>query len=186
MSVPADTLDRMATVFYTACTLDGFIADPDDGLDWLFKQDIDQEGPMNYTAFIADMGALAMGATTYQWLLDHLEADGEGWPYSQPTWVFTHRSFPEPDGDIRFTQADVREVHAAMAEAADGRGVWVVGGGDLVGQFADVGLLDEVWVQFAPVTLGAGKPLLPRRLDLRLLDVARNRDFCMTRYAVTR
>ena len=134
----------------------------------------------------ADVGALAMGATTYQWVLDHLEADGEAWPYPQPTWVFTHRTFPPPPGDVRFTQADVRDVHAAMVEAASGRGVWLVGGGDLVGQFADAGLLDEVWVQFAPVTLGAGKPLLPRRLDLALLEVDRNRDFCVTRYAVTR
>ncbi len=141
---------------------------------------------MNYGAFIADIGALAMGATTYQWVLDHLEADGEPWPYTQPTWVFTHRDLPEPVGDVRFTHADVREVHAEMVEAAAGRGVWLVGGGDLVGQFADAGLLDEVCVQFAPVTLGAGKPLLPRRLDLTLLEVARNRDFCMTRYAVTR
>ena len=141
---------------------------------------------MNYGAFIADIGAMAMGATTYQWVLDHLEADGEAWPYTQPTWVFTHRDLPEPGGDVRFTRADVREVHAEMVEAAAGRGVWLVGGGDLVGQFADAGLLDEVCVQFAPVTLGAGKPLLPRQLDLTLLEVARNRDFCMTRYAVTR
>ena len=71
-----------------------------------------------------------------------------------------------------------------MVTAAGDGTVWLVGGGDLVGQFADAGLLDEVWVQYAPVTLGSGKPLLPRRLDLRLLAIERNRDFCMTRYAV--
>ncbi len=60
----------------------------------------------------------------------------------------------------------------------------MVGGGDLVGQFADRGLLDEVWVQYAPVALGAGAPLLNRRLGLRLEDVARNRDCACTRYAV--
>jgi dihydrofolate reductase len=60
----------------------------------------------------------------------------------------------------------------------------VVGGGDLAGQFADAGLLEEIWVQFAAVTLGAGRPLLPRVLDLELLDVARNRDFLCGRYRV--
>src|SRR3712207_7879069 len=49
--------------------------------------------------------------------------------------------------------------------AAGDRNVWVVGGGDLAGQFADVGLLDELIVSIAPVTLGAGAPLLPRRID---------------------
>ena len=170
----------MATVFYTACSLDGFIADPDNSLEWLFVQDLDMEGPMAYPAFVEDVGALAMGATTYQWLLDH----EQGWGYAQPTWVFTHRDLPRRDGDIRFVADDVASAHAAMVEAAGGRTVWVVGGGDLAGQFADAGLLDEVWVQYAPVTLGGGAPLLPRRLDLRLLEVDRNRDFCVTRYAV--
>lgn len=111
-------------------------------------------------------------------------AHGGPWPYDQPTWVFTHRSFPEPAGDVRFTSAAVAEVHAAMAQAAGERDLWVVGGGDLVGQFHDAGLLDEVWVQFAPCTLGSGAPLLPRRVELELLELERNRDFVCTRYAV--
>ena len=56
------------TVYYTATTLDGFIADPADSLDWLLVQDIDADGPMNYNAFIAGVGAIAMGATTYEWI----------------------------------------------------------------------------------------------------------------------
>nr|WP_231980668.1 dihydrofolate reductase family protein [Tessaracoccus coleopterorum] len=109
------------------------------------------------------------------------------WGYGQPTWVFTHRQLPIPEGaDIRLTSADVREVHAEMVVAAEGRDLWVVGGGDLAGQFADAGLLDEVWVQFAPVTLGAGAPLLPRVLDLELLEMARNENFLCGRYRVAR
>ena len=73
-----------------------------------------------------------------------------------------------------------------MAETADGRNVWIVGGGDLVGQFADAGLLDEVIVYIAPVTLGAGAPLLPRRIELQLEEVARNGDFACARYSVVR
>ncbi|HSL63532.1 MAG TPA: dihydrofolate reductase family protein, partial [Gaiellaceae bacterium] len=57
---------------------------------------------------------------------------------------------------------------------------------DLVGQFAEAGLLDEVLVSIAPVTLGAGKPLLPRRLELRLEEVGRNGDFVAARYSVVR
>jgi dihydrofolate reductase len=80
----------------------------------------------------------------------------------------------------------VPAVHAAMVEAASGKNVWVCGGGDLAGQFHDHGLLDELWVQYAPVTLGDGAPLLPRRVELELLEVDRNRDFACVRYAVVR
>ncbi|MBJ7530553.1 MAG: dihydrofolate reductase, partial [Nocardioides sp.] len=60
--------------YYTATTLDGFLADEHDSLDWLFTQDTDADGPMGYTGFIAGIGAMVMGATTYQWLLDHAAA----------------------------------------------------------------------------------------------------------------
>ena len=73
-----------------------------------------------------------------------------------------------------------------MTEAADGKDLWVVGGGELVGQFHDAGLLDEVWIQYAPVTIGSGAPVLPRHVELRLEEVARNRDFMCVRYTVVR
>jgi dihydrofolate reductase len=74
-----------------------------------------------------------------------------------------------------------------MLEAANGRNIWLVGGGDLVGQFADQGLLDEIMVGIAPVTLGRGAPLLPRRLtasQLELVDVARLGQFARLAYRV--
>lgn len=172
----------MTTHFFTASSLDGFIATDEHSLDWLLTQDVDPDGPMGYNAFEKNIGALAMGASTYEWVMKHEEGR---WGYSQPTWVFTHREIPVPEGaDVRLTHNDVRSVHAEMLAAAAEQDVWIVGGGDLAGQFADAGLLDEVWIQFAPVTLGSGAPLLPRRLDLELLEVARNRNFLCGRYAV--
>lgn len=153
----------MRTQYYTAATLDGFIATDDHGLEWLFPLgDIADTG---YPDFVRDVGALAMGASTYDWMLRHVIGAGAPWPYAQPTWVFTHRRLEAPAGaDLRFVQGDVRPVHAAMCAAAGGRNRWLVGGGDLVGQFHDAGLLDEVIVQLGSVTLGAGRPLLPRRI----------------------
>ncbi|NYJ06014.1 dihydrofolate reductase family protein [Petropleomorpha daqingensis] len=170
------------TIYYTATSLDGFLATPDHSLDWLLSQAVDPAGPMGYEPFIAGVGALAMGASTYQWLLDHEEK----WPYTMPAWVFTHREFPPPPPGVRFTGDDVGGIHGEMLAAAGDKDVWLVGGGELVGQFADRGLLDEVWVQYAPVTLGAGAPLLPRRLDLDLVDVAHNGNFLCGRYRVAR
>jgi dihydrofolate reductase len=179
------------TQYYTATTLDGFIADPDNSLAWLFTRDQDHGGVLNYADFIADVGALAMGSTTYEWILEHEfggkdPADGK-WPYDIPCWVFAHRELPAvPNAAITFVSGDVAPVHEQMVAAAGGRNVWIAGGGDLVGQFADAGLLDEVIVYVAPVTLGAGAPLLPRRVELRLEELGRNRDFACARYAVVR
>ena len=174
------------TQYYTASSLDGYIADPDNSLDWLFSVRREEDGAMNYGEFIAEVGALAMGSTTYEWILDH-EFSGWKWPYEIPSWVFTHRRLPVvPDAAIAFTSAEVASVHGEMVEAAGGRNVWIVGGGDLAGQFADAGLLDEVIVTFAPVMLGGGAPLLPRRIELRLEETGRNGDFVCARLSVVR
>lgn len=157
----------MKTQYYTATTLDGFIADPNDSLDWLFPLgDIEDT---SYSTFIKDVGALALGSTTYEWVLRHHvskdASDPQPWPYEQPTWVFTSRDLPGVAGaEIHFVRGDVRPVHEAMAKAAAGKNIWLVGGGDLVGQFHDRGLLDEIHVQIGSATLGAGKPLLPRKI----------------------
>jgi dihydrofolate reductase len=179
------------TQYYTATTLDGFIADPDNSLDWLFTRAREDDGPLNYGDFIAEVGAMAMGSTTYVWILEHEFAGKDPvewkWPYELPCWVFTHRHLPVvPGARIEFTSEDVAAVHEKMVGAAAGRNVWIVGGGDLAGQFADAGLLDEILVSIAPVTLGAGAPLLPRRVELRLDELGRNGDFACARFSVVR
>ena len=160
----------MKTQFYGATSLDGFLATPDDDLGWLLQFG-EIEGS-SYPAFLREVGALAMGSHTYAWMLRHAIDAGQPWPYAQPTWVFSTRTLRAiPGADVRFVQGDVRPVHAAMVQAAAGRNLWIVGGGELVGQFYDAGLLDELIVQVAPVTLGAGKPLLPRRIDAPALQL---------------
>ena len=180
----------MKTQYYTASSLDGFIAGPNDSLDWLFT--LGDVNETSYPEFIKDVGALAMGSSTYEWMLRHAinATVPEPWPYTQPTWVFSTRELPGvPGADIRFVSGDVRPVHAAMAEAAAGKNVWLVGGGDLVGQFLDHGLLDEIFVQIGSVTLGAGKPLLPRAITsppLKLVSVkAVGTGFAELHYEVT-
>jgi dihydrofolate reductase len=181
------------TQYYTATTLDGYIADEHNSLDWLFE--VDREGDGGYAAFFAGVGAMAMGRTTYEWVLEHERVLEEpekwrGWYGETPCWVFTHRATPPvvPGTAVSFVRGDVGPVHDEMMRAAGGKNVWLVGGGDLVGQFADHGLLDEILVGVAPVTLGGGAPLLPRRLtasQLRLVEVARDGQFARLTYRVT-
>lgn len=175
------------TIYFTATTLDGYIADDQNSLEWLFAQDIDPAGANSYEAFMAGVGAIVMGRTTYEWVREHLQTAGGGWPYAIPTTVITHAQLPGIDGaDIRFAHGEVAPIHTALTDAADGRDVWLVGGGDLAGQFADVGLLDQLVVSIAPVTLGAGRPLFPRRFGLQLEGVAQNRAFVCATYNVRR
>lgn len=173
----------MKTQYYTATSLDGFIATEDDSLEWLFP--LGDVNDTSYPAFIAEVGALAMGSATYEWILRHVEQ----WPYTQPAWVFSSRSLPLVEGaDIRLVRGDVRPVHAEMRAAAGSRNVWIVGGGELAGQFHDAGLLDEIIVQVASVTLGRGKQLFPRRVTsppFRLVSTRRvGTGFAELRYEV--
>ena len=180
------------TQYYTATTIDGFIADPQHSLDWLFEVDRGG-GDGGYAEFFAGVGAMAMGAATYEWVLAHDDLVGSperwrGYYGDTPCWVFTHRDLPEiPGVRLELVAGDVRPVHGEMTRAARGKNVWLVGGGDLVAQFADAGLLDEILLGVAPVTLGAGAPLLPRRLtssQLELVDVGRAGQFARLRYRV--
>jgi dihydrofolate reductase len=171
-------------LYYTATTLDGYIADEHDSLDWLFEQKTEEGGPAGYDEFMTGIGAMAMGSTTYVWLRDHLARTGEAWMYDIPCWVFTHRDLEPLGADIRFVSGQVDEHHAAIVESAGDRDIWVVGGGDLAGQFADSGHLHQVIVSIAPVTLGAGRPLFPRRHNLELVELGRNADFVTATYDV--
>lgn len=177
----------MKTQFFTATSLDGFIADADHSLAWLFQ--FSEDPGEEYEAFIRDVSVIAMGSHTYEWLLRHMAASGDAWYYQQPTWVFSSRTLPKIEGaDIRFVSGDVRPVHQQMQTIAGDKNLWITGGGDLVGQFYDAGLLDELFVQIAPVTLGEGMPLLPRRIatpPMKLISAKTNKaGFVMTHYQV--
>lgn len=181
----------MKTQYYAASSLDGFIATEDDSLDWLFP--LGSMAESSYPDFIQGVGAIAMGSATYEWMARNAEQvvdeTGSPWPYTQPTWVFTSRVLSPIDGaTVHFVSGDVREVHAKMRSAAGSKNIWIVGGGDLAGQFFDAGLLDELIVQVGSVTLGSGKPLLPRKALhplLRLTSVDRfGEGMAELRYAV--
>lgn len=183
------------TQYYTATSIDGYIADEKNSLEWLFEVDRGETGKDAFGAFFADVGAMAMGATTYEWVVEHerLLDEPDKWRdyYGEtPCWVFTHRSLPAvPAANVSFVEGDVAPVHEQMTQAAGGKNVWLVGGGELVGQFADRSLLDEILLGVAPVTLGRGAPLLPRRLtasQLELVEVAREGQFARLTYRVRR
>ncbi len=175
------------TQYFVASSLDGFIAADGDDLTWLLAMPGGDEDTNPYDEFIADVAALAMGATTYEWIQRH--HPGEWFYDDRPTWVFTHHELAPIEGaNLIFTADPVPEVHAAMVAAAGGGNVWLVGGGELVGQFLDADLLDEIWLSLAPVVLGSGSPMLPRHrtepMRLQSMTSARAGTFAHLRYSL--
>lgn len=178
------------TQYYCAATLDGYIAEADDTLGWLFgyqgsfEGDGVEPGPMSeggaYEQFYEGVGALISGATTYEFLLDHLDEDGD-WPYrDKPYWVLSSRDLPVPAGegvDVRIVETTVSELHDEMVSVAGERNLWIIGGGNVASQFAEAGLLDEVLVTIVPVVLGAGKPLFDHRLPGGAMQLTGTRTF---------
>ena len=170
----------MATVYYTASSLDGYIVDEDDSLDWLTSRDIDQAGPFNYDGFIKTIGAVVMGSATYEWIVKNHPGV---WMYEQPSWVLTRRPHIIVEGHpVQTFDGDVAELHPKLVSAAAGKDVWVVGGGDVAAQFVTAGLIDEMIVTYAPCSLGAGSRVLPIRSEWVLADSAVNGEFVCARW----
>jgi dihydrofolate reductase len=179
-------------VYETAASLDGFLADEQHSLAWLFAVPHDDVAPEE---FVKSFGVLVMGSSTYEWLLreEQLLDHPEKWARfygERPVFVFSSRELPVPEGaDLRRRSGTVAACLDEIRAAAGSSDVWLVGGGDLVGQFDDAGALDAVQVTLAPVTLGSGAPLLPRRIEyprLTLTEVRQQGPFARLIYAVSR
>ena len=157
----------MHVTYTTATTVNGFLATEDDSLDWLMA--VGGETP-DLGDLMDATSILVMGSHTYEWLLrdQDLISQPEAWTVSfgtRPVIVFTSRDLPAPQGaDVRFVDGSVGGNADMLQDAAGDGTVWVMGGGDLAGQFLDAGLLDEITLHLSPVFLAKGKSLLPRDL----------------------
>ncbi len=169
-------------LFDTATSLNGWIADEQNSLAWLFA--VENGAHPDEGLFPSGAAVMVEGSTTYEWVLAESDilANPEKWREfhgDRPTFVFTSRDLPVPEGaDIRFVSGSVVDALPAIREAAGEGDIWVVGGGDLAGQFLDAGALDEIAISVAPVALTGGAPLFPRRVEsdrLRLMSAEKSR-----------
>ncbi len=141
---------------YIACSLDGFIATPDDGLDWLFAYDGMDLGEHDYRHFIKRIRTVVMGRSTY----DFIAQDDAPWAYGdQRVLVVTSRPIPSPKGPLE-TRGDVDALIAELRALDDGD-VWMLGGGELQMAFIERGALDALEIYVIPEIIGGGKPLFP-------------------------
>ncbi|MEW5683320.1 MAG: dihydrofolate reductase family protein [Pseudomonadota bacterium] len=141
---------------YIAASLDGFIAAPDNSLDWLFKYEGMDLGEHDYSLFLKRIRTVVMGRGTY----DFLANDPAPWAYGQQrTIVVTSGSISDPKGPLE-TRGDVDTLIAELRGLDDGD-VWMLGGGQLQMAFIERGALDEIQVYVMPELIGGGRPLFP-------------------------
>ena len=144
---------------FLAASLDGFIARPDGGLDWLRAVEASGED-YGFAEFFSSVDTLSVGRATYDVVLGFAE-----WPYAgKRVVVLTHRP-PAPRHGETFASGTPEEIVASLG-AAGARHVYVDGGAT-VSAFLRARLLDELTVSVIPVVLGDGirlfQPPLPER-----------------------
>lgn len=158
---------------YIAASLDGYIAAPNDNLDWLFKYDGLDLGEHDYSVFLKRIRTVVMGRGTY----DFIAGEPAPWAYDQQrVIVVTSRPITDPKGPLE-TRSDVDALIAELRERQDGD-VWMLGGGELQMAFMERGALDEIEIYVMPELIGGGRPLFPstgfrhspRLLGAKVLD----------------
>ena len=150
---------------YIAASLDGFIAAPDGGVEWLepfFDADY------GFETFIAGIHCAVMGRKTYEQVLEFGD-----WPYpDHDVWVLSHSPLADlPPRTFAWTDSPaglVRHLEASV----DGGDCWLIGGGEMVREFEELRAVEEYEIFIMPVFLGDGIPLFPSpfpegRLELR-------------------
>lgn len=156
---------------YIAASLDGYIADSENRLDWLFQYNDMDFGDHGYIAFAEKMRTIVMGRSTYEFIAAELEP----WAYDDKrVLVVTSSPIENPRGELQ-TRQDVDDLIAEL-EAFDDGDVWMMGGGKLQAAFLERGALDELEIFVMPETLGGGTPLFPAtglRLSPNLIDLER-------------
>jgi dihydrofolate reductase len=153
---------------FIASSLDGFIAGPDDELDWLeFEGEIED----TFTPFFAEVGAMLMGRRTYD-----VVSGFDSWQYGEtPVLVATSRPLPDTQPTVQPVTGDITSMVEQARRVADGRDVYL-DGGELIRAALDADLVDELTVTMIPVVLGAGRPLFAGVGNRHALELISHRE----------
>lgn len=167
---------------FLACSLDGFIASENDGLDWLPVPEFPEDGDFGYSEFFSSVNAVLMGRRTYE-----VVAGFDTWGYDKPVYVLT--SSPEK---IKPVNKDVIPVNIRIEKLKDyfiqkGYNAVYADGGKTVCSLINAGLLSEITISVIPVILGNGMPLFENviKTDLASLETKVYKNgIIQTRYSV--
>jgi dihydrofolate reductase len=158
-------------VYYFAASVDGYIATPDGGVEWLARFESAGED-YGYSDFYASIDSVLLGRKTYEQSLTF-----GPWPYpGKPCWVFTHRKVEPAAADVRMTSSSPLEVVTDLQRKGYERS-WLVGGAELAGAFRKTKLISEYVVSIIPIILGNGIPMLALHGSVDRLELVETRPF---------
>jgi dihydrofolate reductase len=146
---------------YAACSLDGFLAGPNDEVDWLDEPadvpaaDLPLPDALSFESFLAEIGCMLMGRRT----CDVVGRLGVPWPYGDlPVLVATGRPLDEVPSTVRAVAGPIGALIDEALDVAGGRDVYL-DGGDVIRQALQADRVDELILTWSPTVLGAGRPL---------------------------
>ncbi|MCL1137795.1 dihydrofolate reductase family protein [Shewanella pneumatophori] len=146
----------MTNIVYIATSLDGFIADKDNKVDWLHEIPNPDGDDLGFTDFIGRIDALVMGRNTLEIVLSF----GIDWPYTKPVFVLSNTLTQVPDeleGKVFLIKGELTEVIATLN--SQGYQNLYIDGGKTIQNFLKQDLIDELIITTIPVLLGGGIPL---------------------------
>lgn len=188
-------------------SIDGYIAGPDDGPEkglgeggerlhyWVFG------GPWSYgneptgepsgpdAEWLNEMSSKLGAVVGGRWTYEAARHWGDENPWGLPFFILTHRPEEQPEGDDFTFVSGIEEAVERAKEAAGEKNVSIMGGADTIRQALDAGLVDELSIVIAPVTLGGGKHLFDgftKSLDLEHLGVRQSEYATFIDYRVKR
>lgn len=155
-------------IAYLAVSADGYIARPDGDVEWLNRRpDTIDYG---FAKFYASVDTVLLGRGTYDWAVRYQKQHPGTSVFDArlPHHVFTGKPPKRGLPGVRFTSESPKAI-ARRLRAAPGKNIWMMGGGNLIASFLDVGEIDEFDLHVIPVLIGKGIPLIaPRRRDIEL------------------
>ena len=142
---------KSTVTLHVVSSLDGFIAAKDNSVSWMDTEDVYDKGVTDDDAdVLQSIDCYVLGSRTYEHALEL------GWPYGDtPTVVVTSRELPRTRESVEFYAGDLKRLVKEVL-APRYRNIWLVGGAVLCQSFLTLGLVDEIRLMIAPVTLGDG------------------------------
>lgn len=159
---------------YIAVSLDGYIATPDGGVEWLNQFQISKNEDYGYKEIYQSIDTILMGGRTYRDIVGF----GCEWPYKDKTTYIVSRNNINltPSEQIYFITHHVTENVEKLKELT-GKDIWLVGGGELVSMLLDVNLIDEMHLCYLPIVLGQGISLFPNKPKETIWKLAGSKSF---------
>lgn len=154
----------MANIVYIAASIDGYIADLNNGLDWLQMVPNPDKLDLGYGELIDRIDALVMGRNTYKTVAGF----GGEWPYTKPVFVYSSslKNIPEElTGKVEIIQGSPYEITDDLTER--GYTNLYIDGGQTIQGFLDADLIEELIITRIPVLLGGGIPLFGKLSEHR-------------------